>query len=324
MDRRETVLRSAAVVGTGLIGTSVALALRARGVTTYLLDRDPEAARTAASLGAGIAGAPPARVDLAVLAVPPSATATALHSWQRKGLAESYTDVASVKSRPQADMTRLGCDLPRFVGGHPMAGREYSGPLAAQADLFHGRTWVLTPSAFSGDAALSRAHRLVELCGGRPLVMDHAEHDRAVALTSHAPHLIASLMAARLADGEESELRLAGQGLRDTTRIAAGDAELWGDILGCNAGAVHDVLTEVASDLGEVLVALRRLSREEPEPDGSPADGPPGSPAEEGMAALRAVLTHGIEGRARITGRGAAVPGRILEEPRPAGLAGRT
>ncbi|PCG86772.1 prephenate dehydrogenase [Streptomyces sp. WZ.A104] len=281
-------MRSAAVVGTGLIGTSIALALRGRGVTTYLLDRDPEAARTAADLGAGLVGAPRTPVDLAVLAVPPQHVASALHEHQQLRLAEDYTDAASVKAKPQAEAAALGCDLSRYVGGHPMAGREQSGPLAAQGDLFQGRPWVLTPAAGVGRRAVGRATELAELCGARPVVMGHEEHDRAVALISHAPHMVASLLAARLLDGDESELQLAGQGLRDATRIAAGDAELWTDIVGSNASAVAEVLGEVALELRTVVDALRDLGSDAPERHLT------------SRAHLTTALVRGVQGRGRI------------------------
>ncbi|MBM4792062.1 prephenate dehydrogenase [Streptomyces sioyaensis] len=292
-------LRTAAVVGTGLIGTSVALALTARGVTTYLIDRDGAAARTAAALGAGTAGAPPAPVDLAVLAVPPGKVAEVLEEHQKDGLARAYTDVASVKGRPQAELAARGCDLTSFVGGHPMAGRERSGPRAGRADLFDGRPWVLTPHPATRSAVLRRGLELVRLCGAVPVVLAPDAHDRAVALVSHVPHLLATLMAARLCDGEDFAVRLAGQGLRDVTRIAAGDAGLWTDILVTNAEAVAEVLGELAEDLDAVLRALRTLAAT------------PAGPARSGPAAeLTGLLRRGNTGHARIPGKhgGTALP----------------
>ncbi|WP_418958900.1 prephenate dehydrogenase [Streptomyces tritici] len=294
-------MRSAAVVGTGLIGTSIALALRGRGVTTYLIDTDPEAARTAAELGAGIAERPRQPVELAVIAVPPQYVAAALREHQLADLAEDFTDAASVKELPQREAARTGCDLTRFVGGHPMGGREQSGPLAARDDLFHGRPWVLTPSPESRAQTLARAEELAGLCGARPVVMCQAEHDRAVALTSHAPHVVSSLLAGRLLHGEPSQLGLAGQGLADVTRLAGGSAELWTDILGSNAPAVADVLAEFTRDLHQVVDALRGLgSAREPEQRRAHAD------------RLSTALVRGIQGRARIPARGTsttAAPG---------------
>ncbi|WP_034264213.1 prephenate dehydrogenase [Actinospica robiniae] len=256
-------MKTAVVIGTGLVGTSVALALSRHGVLVLLEDRDQDAVRTAASLGAGTLLAPEGAgqpADLAVLAVPPAHVASALAEAQRRGLARCYTDVCSVKGGPVADAVARGLDTASYIGGHPLAGREKSGPLAARADLFEGRPWVLTPTADTGREALNRALELVSLCGSVPVVMDPAEHDRAVALISHAPHLVSALMAARLEYATEDAARIAGQGVRDVTRIAAGDPELWLEILSANAGAVADVLEEYAGDLGAVIADLRAIA----------------------------------------------------------------
>ncbi|MBB1242621.1 prephenate dehydrogenase [Streptomyces durbertensis] len=291
-------MRSVVVVGAGLIGTSVALDLTARGVTTHLLDRDPGVARAAAARGAGLTGPPPRPADLAVLAVPPGQVARVLAAVQREGLARAYTDVASVKEVPLTHAAAAGCDLSRFVGGHPMAGRETSGPAGARRDLFHGRPWVLTPSARSGGEALDTVLELVALCGARPVVMGHREHDRAVALTSHTPHLVASLLAGTLLRGASGELRLAGQGLRDTTRVAAGDPGLWTDILSGNAEAVLAVLDALQGDLSLAREALHDLAH------GCPDARP------DAAARLHAVLERGARGRARVPAPGTG--------PRPA------
>ncbi|MEU1328541.1 prephenate dehydrogenase [Streptomyces sp. NPDC005865] len=302
-------MRSAAVVGTGLIGTSVALALRGRGVHVHLIDRDPEVAGVAAELGAGVVGFPRTPVDLAVIAVPPQHVAATLHEYQLRELARDFTDVASVKVRPQEEAAELGCDLTRYLGGHPMAGREQSGPLAAQGDLFRGRPWVLTPTPQTGEATVRRVRELAALCGARPLVMAHAAHDRAVALTSHAPHVVASLVAARLLDGDASQLQLAGQGLRDVTRIAGGDAELWTDILGSNATAVAEVLAEVALDLGTLVDALRDM--------GAASPAVPPERYGNSRAHLTSALVRGVRGRGLI-------PGVASGEPRLTGVAAGT
>ena len=130
---------------------------------------------------------------------------------------------------PVARARALGCDLESFVPGHPLAGRERHGPAAAQADLFLGRTWALCPLPETSPHAVDVVTALVVAAGADPVVTDAATHDRWVALVSHAPHLVATAMAARLApaDVPGDALRLAGQGLRDVTRVAAGDSALW-------------------------------------------------------------------------------------------------
>jgi prephenate dehydrogenase len=255
-----------AVLGTGLIGTSVALALREQGAGVWLADADPEAARLAANLGAGepLPDAPATQADVAVIAVPPTAVAAALAAAQARGshgLAHCYTDVASVKQLPVAQARALGCDMSSYVPGHPLAGREKHGPAAARADLFLGRTWALCPAPETSGQAIATITALVRQCGAVPMRTDAAAHDRWVALVSHAPHLVAAAMAARLEAAPPEALELAGQGLRDVTRIAAGDAGLWTQILAANAGPVAEVLAAVAADLAE---AAQMLTQDEP------------------------------------------------------------
>jgi prephenate dehydrogenase len=187
-----------AVIGTGLIGTSVALALRERGEGVWLADEDAEAARLAANLGAGEPLPEHACADVAVIAVPPSAVAATLAAAQKQNLARCYTDVASVKLLPVAQARARGCDMTIYVPGHPLAGREKHGPAAARADLFLGRTWALCPGAEASEQAIATITDLVRACGAVPMQTDAAAHDRWVALVSHAPHLVAAAMAARL------------------------------------------------------------------------------------------------------------------------------
>jgi prephenate dehydrogenase len=276
--------RGVVIVGTGLIGASVGLALRGRGVGVWLSDHDPRTAELAASLGAGdllTQDIPPGGpADLAVLAVPPDAVATVLAAAQKTGLATCYTDVASVKASPLAAARELGCDLASYVPGHPLAGRERSGPAAARADLFLGRPWALCPVP-ENKAAVDRVTALVTACGAKPVTADADEHDHWVALVSHAPHLVASAMAARLAAAPDGALTLVGQGLRDVTRIAAGDTGLWSQILTANAAGVAEVVAQVAGDLRRAAAALA----------GGDATG------------LAALLDAGQDGVARIPGK---------------------
>jgi prephenate dehydrogenase len=279
-----------AVIGTGLIGTSIALALRGHGSTVWLTDSDPAAARLAADLGAGelLPDATNDPADVAVIAVPPAAVAATLAEAQTRNLAHSYTDVASVKQLPVADARNRGCDLTGYVPGHPLAGREKHGPAAARADLFLGRTWALCPLPETSEAAIQAVTDLVRTCGAVPLRTDPAAHDRWVALISHAPHLVAAAMAARLEEAPGEALDLAGQGLRDVTRIAAGDTALWTQILSANAAPVAEVLAAVAADLAEAA----RVLAEDDDSD----------------KAVAALLDRGQAGVARIPGKHGGAP----------------
>jgi prephenate dehydrogenase len=326
-------IATAVVIGTGLIGTSIALALREQGVAVWLADQDPAAARLASDIGAGRvlpephapqpyprqslapersagehraperaaehrAGEPltqaPGRVDadLAVLAVPPAAVAPSLAAAQAANLARSYTDVASVKLLPLGQARELGCDLASFAPGHPLSGRERSGPAAARADLFLGRPWVICPTPEASPEAVTTVTALVRMCRGEPVLLGADEHDRYVALVSHAPHLAAAAMAARLAGAPDGALALAGQGLRDVTRIAAGDVSLWTQILTANAAPVSRVLADVAADLSAVAEALAEAAS---------ARSAAGQAAAVKM--LRALLDEGAAGVAKIPGK---------------------
>lgn len=273
------------VVGAGLMGTSVALALTATGVEVHLVDHDLAALALAVDLGAGTDRPPIGDPDVVVLAVPPAAVARVLADVQRLYPSSTFTDLSSVKSRPQAEAESLGLDLTRYVGGHPMAGRERTGAGAARADLFEGRPWVLTPGPTTSPAALRLVEELVRRCRADLVVMSPERHDRAVALVSHAPQVLASLMAARLEPSDPDLVALAGQGLRDVTRIAASDPALWTEILTANAPFVSAVLDGVAADLAEVRAAL------------AAAD------TAEGAAAVAALLARGNAGRARLPGK---------------------
>ncbi|NUV89537.1 prephenate dehydrogenase [Streptomyces sp. KAI-26] len=289
-------MRTALVIGTGLVGTSAALALAGRGIHVHLFDHDPESARTAAALGAGTEEPPAGPVDLAVIAVPPAHTATVLATAMRDGVARGYLDVASVKGGPRRELEALGLDLTPYIGTHPMAGKERSGPLAATADLFEGRPWVLTPTRETDTEVLNLALELVALCRAVPVVMDADAHDRAVALVSHTPQLISSMVAARLEEADESAVRLCGQGIRDVTRIAASDPRMWVEILSANPGPVADVLAGVAADLEETVTALRGL------------DSVDEKRRRAGTDAIEDVLRRGNAGRVRVPGKHGAAP----------------
>jgi prephenate dehydrogenase len=289
------------VHGTGLIGTSIALALRERGTEVWLSDADPVTARLAADLGAGTAvhdlRDAKGIADIAVLAMPPAVVGRELAFAQECAVADVYTDVASVKVLPARQARDLGCDLESYVPAHPLAGRERHGPAAAQADLFLGRTWALCPLPETSAAAVAAVTALAVACGADPVLTDPATHDRWVALVSHAPHLVASAMAARLAPSgvPADALKLAGGGLRDVTRIAAGDSALWTQILTANAGPVAEVVADVAEDLAAVARLLARL------PQGSQGGGA-------GVAAVTGLLDRGLAGAGRIPGKHGGQP----------------
>ena len=243
------------VVGAGLLGTSVGLAARRAGLEVWLSDRSPEHVRTAVGLGAGDPAPEGGVAQLTVVAVPPDHVAEVVVQALRRG--GVVTDVASVKSGVLDDVRRLAPDaVGRYVGSHPMAGSERSGPLAGSEALFDGRPWAVTPHPDAQDDAVALVEELTRRCGAESLRMSAVDHDRAVARTSHLPHLLAVLTAGQLAGVEPAELSLSGQGVRDVTRIAGGDPALWRQILRANRPAVTDLLRRVSDELVHLVGVL--------------------------------------------------------------------
>lgn len=253
------------IVGTGLVGTSIALACRRAGLEVLLSDPSAEHLRTASGLGAGRVREPGDRPQLVVVAVPPaqlgSCIAAALDDLDAAdgtdgtGPGPVVTDVGSIKSDPLAAVQTHHA-VSRYVGSHPMAGSERSGPLAASAVLFDGRPWAVTPHADSSPAAVELVTALAGVCGAVAVRLTPQEHDLAVARTSHVPHLLAALVAGRLADAPGDHLALSGQGVRDVTRVAAGDPTLYGQIVAGNAAAVGPLLGEVREQLDVLIDAV--------------------------------------------------------------------
>ena len=236
------------IVGTGLIGTSIGLALRRAGVEVLLDDLIPGQAIIARELGAGELLGQGSRPTLVVVSVPPRHAAETMARVSREFPEAVITDVTSVKAAVLSKAVSLGADPARLVGGHPMAGREVSGATAARVDLLDDRLWILTPGQASA-SSVALVARLVEACGASLVEMSAEEHDRAVALVSHAPQLLSSVLAGELVEADDAYVRVAGQGLRDMTRIAASDDQLWTDILTTNSGPVSEVLDSIIARL---------------------------------------------------------------------------
>lgn len=245
------------IVGAGLLGASIGHALSARGIDVALDDTSPSQLRLAVDYGAGrraVDGDDPA---LVVVAVPPDVTADVIERELARFPRAVVTDVASVKLEPLRVLRDRGVDLTHYIGSHPLAGRERGGAISARADIFVGRPWVVCRDEDTPSADLALVEALALDLGATPIEMSPEDHDRAVALVSHVPQLVASLLAGRFVDAPDDSLRLAGQGVRDTTRIAASAPELWVQILGANAEPVVDVLDRLAADLSAVADALR-------------------------------------------------------------------
>jgi prephenate dehydrogenase len=289
--------RQVRIVGTGLIGASLGIALSRVGFLVSLDDPSPTAAALARDLGAGVLAVDTEAVpDVVVVAAPPDVAADVVAAELSRWPDAVVTDAASVKGAVLTALQDRGADLSRYVGSHPMAGREKSGAMAAQGDLFEGRSWVVAPGPRASARAIDTVRKIAEAAGSVVLIMTPDEHDAAVAAVSHVPQIAASLVASRLRDLPSGAVALSGQGIRDVTRIAASDPGMWTQILAGNAPAIRGVLESLAEELDAVLVALRHLE--------SNADG--------GSVGARAVLAravaHGNTGHALIPGKHGAAP----------------
>jgi prephenate dehydrogenase len=193
--------------------------------------------------------------DLCIIATPPNFIAEVIQAELIRNPQLRVMDISSIKTKPLLDVSSIGFDLKFFAPTHPMAGREVSGPQSARGDLFQGRPWILCLD--SVDSQLSQMVRdVVSRCGAIALDRTVAAHDQAVALVSHLPQMVASLLASQLVSGQESELALAGAGLRDTTRIADSDSALWAQILSGNSAALRPLLISLQNDLSQAIESL--------------------------------------------------------------------
>lgn len=271
------------VVGSGLIGTSVAMALRSAAprLAVFVSDRDEETLGLAVHVsGAGAWDGKP--VDHLVIAAPPRAVGQLVREYL--DLTTTISDVSSVQSRPQREVETIPGAAERFCGSHPMAGREGGGPAAAAAELFRGRPWVLVPSPATAPVALAAAAWVASACGAVTLRRSAGEHDDAVAAVSHLPQLVASALAAALREETDDALALSGPGVLDTTRIAASPAQLWAELVADNAPAVVPRLARVRALLDEVQAAA-------------------GSGEDVLAGAVGDLVTRGNAGRARLPGK---------------------
>jgi prephenate dehydrogenase len=220
----------------------------------------------------------PFLADLVISAVPISAFRSVIVALEGANFTGGFIDVASVKAKPKVEVTTSRLQPSRFLPTHPMAGREVGGAESARSDLFEGRTWIIDSQEVDGDV-LAMGRELISTLGADSIDLPSDEHDKAVALISHLPQIIASILAKQLGGKPESWLTLAGSGLRDTTRIAASDPKLWREIISANAAAIEPLLRSFSKDLSSLLDHLSDES------------------------AVEKVIADGVQGRSAIPGK---------------------
>lgn len=246
------------VIGAGLMGGSVAMALRAQGWFVSGVDRLESATRRGVELGAFDAIGPDPTADLTFICTPVLTVAELAHEALAGG--GIVSDIGSVKAPIVAAV-----DHPRFIGGHPMAGSEQDGIEGSDATMFQGRTWVLTPTPNTDSQAFATLHTVISAMGAQVISVPPERHDELVAVVSHVPHLAASTLMGVAADRAEEHaalLRLAAGGFRDMTRIAAGHPAIWLDICAANRVAIVSVLDRLIAELSSVRSIVDREDRQ--------------------------------------------------------------
>ncbi len=269
-------MKSIRIVGAGLMGTSIGLALKSHGVEIQMVDSDPRRQKLAQDLVGRPPTLPP---ELVILAMSLASLPVVIAEEYALNPTAAFMDIGSVKTKPQQEVEELQGMSARFCGTHPMAGREVAGPEAARADLFDGRAWILTPSQTTQSDVLAKVTHIVTWLNAVPILMGVQEHDRAVALISHLPQISASLLAKQLNMGAENSLALAASGLMDSTRIAGSDPELWREIIFQNREEIRPILQRLHGDMGEMIASLDK------------------------PAAIEKMISDGKAGRERIPGK---------------------
>jgi prephenate dehydrogenase len=242
--------RRALVVGTGLIGGSIALGLRRRGWHVSGIDADEVRAREALEQQVVDAIGDDPEAEVVFVATPATGAAQVVRGLLAPGARRPDAVVSDVSGVKRAIVAEA--DHPHFIGGHPMAGSEQIGLRGADPDLFEGAVWVLTPTSATDLESFDRLKGVVSSLGADVLVLSAADHDRLVAVVSHVPHLVAATLMNAASAGAEQDgalLRLAAGGFRDMTRVAAGSPGIWPDICAENSPAIVDALDALLGDL---------------------------------------------------------------------------
>ena len=252
------MVRSVRIVGAGLIGTSIGLALAAKNIAVEMIDVDSRNQALAQDLTGGVSIAEP---ELIVLATPLRALSQVINEQYALNPNSTFMDVCSVKVEPLQKVQASKLPLKQFVGTHPMAGREVGGAESARADLFLSRSWIITPNAQGDSEAVAKVKWLIDLLGATCVELDAVSHDAAVARVSHLPQITATLLAGSLHGVAPEWLDLAGAGLRDTTRIAASDENLWKEIISSNSQEIKALLTNLHNELGAMIDAVNDEER---------------------------------------------------------------
>lgn len=272
------MIQSIRVVGAGLIGTSIGLKMKSLGCKVEIIDTDTNSMKLAQDL---VKSEKISEPELIVVAVSVDANTKVVIEQINNNPNSIVCDLASVKSDLLLQVDKLSAHPENFVSLHPMAGREVSGAENSRADLFEGRAWIGISDSLKNKKNKEIIESFVSGCGGVLYWLTSKEHDETVALLSHLPQILSSLLASKLNDVDPNKLNLAGQGLRDVTRLAASDAKLWAQILTLNKDSIQPLLEDFIASLTKLQDSLRSTNQDQ----------------------VAVILKRGVEGKARIPGK---------------------
>ena len=272
------MIQSIRVVGAGLIGTSIGLKMKSLGCKVEIIDTDTNSMNLAQDL---VKSEKLSEPELIIIAVSVDANVKVVIEQINGNPNSIVCDLASVKSDLLLQVDKLSAHPENFVSLHPMAGREVSGAENSRADLFEGRAWIGISDSLKNDENKEIIESFVSGCGGVLYWLTSKEHDETVALLSHLPQILSSLLASKLNDVDPNKLNLAGQGLRDVTRLAASDAKLWAQILTSNKDSIQPLLEDFIASLTKLQDSLRSTNQDQ----------------------VAVILKRGVEGKARIPGK---------------------
>ena len=272
------MIQSIRVVGAGLIGTSIGLKMKSLGCKVEIIDTDTNSMKLAQDL---VKSEKLSEPELIIIAVSVDANAKVVIEQLNANPNSIVCDLASVKSDLLLQVDKLSAHPENFVSLHPMAGREVNGAENSRADLFEGRAWIGISDSLKNKKNNEIIESFVSGCGGVLYWLTSKEHDETVALLSHLPQILSSLLASKLNDVDPNKLNLAGQGLRDVTRLAASDAKLWAQILISNKDSIQPLLKDFIASLTKLQDSLNSTNQDQ----------------------VAAILNRGITGKTRIPGK---------------------
>jgi len=251
---------SARIIGSGLIGTSIALCLKTSGVLVQMVDIDARSQGLANDL---VNGENIDKPDLIIISASINRNLELVVEELNRNPGSIVLDIASIKSNLLNEVAKLSENAENFISSHPMAGREVSGAESARADLFLGRAWIGIKSEVTSDRAKDYLNQLVSICGSTLYWLNSKDHDQSVAAISHLPQIVSTALAYSLDKKEVRSFELAGQGLRDVLRLSGSNPEIWSELLVANKDAIKPFLEEMKNSINLIQQSLNDGSAKE-------------------------------------------------------------